>query len=115
MDDSEDDLSSFYFEPSTFLRSKHLPKAPTKLTYNFILSSELNIVSIFFITVTMKKFPNVFYAYDSTSFCLLRSERNLKKGQRYIVYGKLTKRKFFFLESLKEIEIDYKELCYMLV
>ncbi|KAM0679589.1 hypothetical protein GINT2_002218 [Glugoides intestinalis] len=107
--------SSFYREASTFLKSKYLPKPRTSVCYNFIGTSALNKVMVFFITVTKKRFPNIYYAYDSTSFCLVRSERALKSKQRYIIYGKLTKNRFFFLESLKEEEIDYKELCYMLL
>ncbi|ELA41013.1 uncharacterized protein VICG_01972 [Vittaforma corneae ATCC 50505] len=107
--------SSFYNESSTFLRSKHLPRPHTQIFFNFILASPLNEVRAFFITVIKKKYPNVFYAYDSSSFCLLKCNRNLKKGQRYVVYGKLTKNRLYFLESLKEEEVDYKELCYMLL
>lgn len=111
----ESSFSSFYDESSTFLRSKFLPKPSTRLFFNFILCSPQNQIRTFFITIIKKKFPNIFYAYDSSSFCLLKSTRNLQNGKRYLVYGKLTKNKYYFLESMKEEEIDYKELCYSLL
>lgn len=107
--------SSFYTEPSTLLKSKHLPRPHARLFFNFILTSPLNEVRTFFVTVVRKKFPSVFYAYDSSSFCLLRCSRRLRPGQRYIIYGKLAKNRLYFLECLKEEEVDYKELCYMLL
>jgi len=107
--------SSIYNDSSTFLNSKRLPRPATHVFFNFVLSSPLNDIRLFFITVIRKKFPNVFYGYDSSSFCLLRCDRDLKKGKRYLIYGRLTKNRLYFLECLREEEIDYKELCYMLV
>lgn len=108
-------FSSFYEESSTFLKSNLLPKPSTRLFFNFILCSPFDQIRTFFITIIKKKFPTVFYAYDSSSFCLLKSERNLEKGRRYLIYGRLNKNKYYFLESIKEEEIDYKELCYSLL
>lgn len=107
--------SSFCYESSTFLKSKNVPRPTPHVFFNFVISSPLNQIKLFFITVIRKKYSNVFYGYDSSSFCLLKCERNLKKGKRYMIYGKLSKNKLYFLECLKEEEIDYKELCYMLL
>lgn len=107
--------SSFYQESSSFLKNIKLPALHTQIRFNFLIHSSLGEIRTFLITIIKKKFPNVFYAFDSTSFCLLRSERTLKRNQRYLVYGKLSKNRYFFLESLREEEINYKELCYMLI
>lgn len=107
--------SSFYQEHSTFLKNRKTTHAHTRIRFNFLNTSPMSEIRTFLITIIRKKFPNIFYAFDSTSFCLLRSERDLKRNQRYLIYGKLSKNKFFFLESLKEEEINYKELCYMIV
>ena len=107
--------SSFFQESSSFLKNIKLSQLHTRIRFNFLVTSSLGEIRVFLITIIKKKFPNIFYAYDSTSFCLLRSERNLKNKQRYLIYGKLSKNKFFFLDSLKEEDINYKELCYMLI
>lgn len=107
--------SSFYNESSTFLKSKRIPLPLTKIFFNFVLTSELNEIRVFFITIIKKKFSNVYYGYDSSSFCLLKCPRRLEKGERYLIYGKLTKNKLYFLECMKEEKINYKELCYMIL
>lgn len=107
--------SSFFQESSSFLKNLKLPQLNTRIQFNFLVSSSLGEIRIFLITIIKKKFPNIFYAFDSTSFCLLRTERNLKKHKRYLIYGRLSKNKFFFLDCLREEEINYKDLCYMLI
>lgn len=116
LNDSKDsESSSFYQERSSFLKSRKIQQAQMKIRFNFIVTSPLNEIRTFLITITKKKFPNVFYGYDSTSFLLVRCERDLKKSHRYLIYGKLSKNRFYFLECLKEEKVDYKSLCYMLI
>ena len=111
----EESSCSIYKESSTFLRSCRCPETPTKMQFNFLTCSQFNEVKIFFITITKKKFSNVYYGYDSTSFCLVRYGYELKPGQRYIIYGKLSKLKLYFIDCICAEEIVYKDLCYFLV
>ncbi|KAI4291493.1 hypothetical protein PAPHI01_0767 [Pancytospora philotis] len=111
----EETSCSLYKDASTFLRSGACSAAKTSLSFNFVALSPLDIVLPFFISITRQRFSNIYYGYDSTAFCIVRSTEPLEPGVRYIVYGKLSKGKRFFLDSMKATVVDYKELCYWLL
>lgn len=104
---------SFYNERSTIIRQSGTP--PSKIHFNFLITSAFRQVKIFFITIVKKRFPNIYYGFDSTAFCLLKYSKRLVQNRRYIVYGTLSKNKLYFIDCLKADEIDYKKLCYMLL
>lgn len=104
---------SFYNQKSSFIKQSETP--PSKIYFNFLISSSFNQVKIFYITIIKKKFPNIYYGFDSTAFCLLKYKNNLEQNKRYLIYGTLTKNKLYFIDCLKVEDVDYKRLCYMLL
>lgn len=111
----EESSCSYYAESSTFLRSAKVPEPPTKHFFNFIEYSRHDIMLSFYVTISRKKFQNIYYGYDSTSFCLVRSTYPLAINRRYIIYGRLSKARLYFLDSTAVEELDYKAFCYSLV
>lgn len=85
---------------------------PKRRIFSFIVSTQLNFKTTFTITIIKKKFPNIYYGYDSTAFCLIKSQFTLKNNKRYQIYGSLTKNKLFFLDAIKADLLDYKVLLY---
>jgi hypothetical protein len=110
-----DSSHSFYSESSTFLRSKRCPEPQSRIGFNFITVSPLSEIRVFFVTVTRRKFPTVYYGFDSTAFCLLRYAGRLQKDRRYMIYGRLTKNKYYFIDCIDVKEIVYRDLCYLLL
>lgn len=104
---------TFYNQRSSVLRKSTAPS--TRVHFNFLVISPLKQVAIFYLTVIKKKFPNIYYGYDSTAFCLIKCNSLLESGKRYIIYGKLSKNKLFFVDCLSFEELDYRSLCYMLL
>lgn len=106
---------SVFKDSSTFLRGDVCKSSKTSVSFNFLTQSLHGIVMPFFITITRKRFPNVYYGYDSTAFCIIRCEAPLKLGVRYTIYGKLSKIKMYFIDCMEATPVDYKELCYWLL
>lgn len=109
------DESSLYKESSSFLKSIFCSSAKTTMQFNFIIKTPLNEIRVFYITITKKRFENIYYGYDSTAFCIIRYSGELNIGSRYIMYGKLSKLKTYFLDCLETELIEYKKLCYMIL
>lgn len=102
-------------EPSTFLKDPACQNVLPHFDFNFIATTEHNVIKPFFITITAQRFSNVYYAYDSTAFCIVKYNKHLDKGKRYIIYGKVSKLNLYFVECLGADEICYKNLCYSLI
>jgi hypothetical protein len=112
---SDETSCSSMKESSTFLRGPLCRNAKTTHTFLFLVEAPLDTVSVFYVTVTRKKFENVYCGYDSTAFCLVRSTLPLVPGQRYVIYGRLSRIKTFFLDSLNAEPLRYLDLCYCLL
>ena len=102
-------------EPSTFLNGPLCHRAKTTHTFSFILYAELNRIGVFYVTITHERFKNVFYGYDYTTFCIIHSNDRLILNKRYIIYGKVTKIKQYFIEALNTEPFIAKDMAYMLL
>lgn len=112
---TEESSCSMFKDTSSFLRGQVCQNARTRLHFNFITASAFNEIKIFYITITRKKYSNIYYGYDSTAFCLVRHEKELRVGVRYVAYGKLSKLKLYFIDCMEACEIEYRELCQFLL
>lgn len=113
---TEDETScSIFKDSSTFLRGYVCKNVKTKIDFNFINVSEHNTILGFFITIFKAKSQNIYYGFDSTAFCIVKSNKKLILNLRYLIYGKLSKKKYYFIDLLEAEPIYYKELCYWLL
>jgi len=101
-------------EPSMVLRNK-AGEPRTQIIMNFLASVELSTICGLFLTITRKKYKNVYYGYDSSAFCLIRTLEELVIDKEYHVYGRVMKRKFYFVDCIAVKEIDYREVCSMIL
>ncbi|KAI5150521.1 hypothetical protein ENBRE01_1549 [Enteropsectra breve] len=102
-------------DSSTFLRSGFCKNPKTKMHFTFLTAVPYFQIIPLFITITHRKYTNLYYGYDSTAFCLVKSEDELQIRKRYIIYGKVSKSKTYFIESYGHEQIEYKKLCHMLL
>ncbi|KAK6089654.1 hypothetical protein P3W45_001420 [Vairimorpha bombi] len=106
---------SLAYESSTLLRSTKYATTKTKIFFNFIKYTPLNILKLFFITIVSKHSDNSYIGTDGSCRCIVKEASELIEGNRYEMYGKLSKEKYLVLKCVKVLKIDYKKLVYQLL
>jgi len=102
---------SIFKESSSFLRGQVCSSARTRMGFSFIVRAPCDEVRAFFVVVTRRRFGSIFYGYDSTAFCIVRFRGELRAGVRYILYGRLSRLRTYFIDCLAAEQIDYRDLC----
>ncbi|KAL6121599.1 hypothetical protein NUSPORA_01465 [Nucleospora cyclopteri] len=86
-----------------------------KYVFNFLIENKFDLVLPYFVYIRRQRNAYVYYGYDASSFVIVKSLENLQINKRYILYGKLQKGKFYYLESIKKNDIDFNKLLNKLI
>lgn len=106
-----DDITVLLESSFTLQSTKYLEKK-TCFVFHYVRLSNLNILYPFMITIVKKIGHSSYSGYDNSTYCLVKTEKCMVPGIRYMVYGKVRKARLYILHAEKAEPIDYKKLCY---
>lgn len=106
-----DDITVLLESSFTLQSTKYLEKK-TCFVFHYVRLSNLNTLYPFMVTVVKRIGHGIYSGYDTSTYCLVKTEKCMAPGIRYLVYGKVRKTQLYIIHADKVEPVDYKKLCY---